>query len=437
MKSNSFQIVVLVVFGALAVLAVLVFSGAIKIGSSNKSDIPGGNVVLWGTWKRDTIIRLFDDLNRTNKSFSVTYIQKNPQTFASDLVEAIASGAGPDMVLISQDTIVATQNKLYHIPYVSFPERSYKDTYTQEGDLFLAPDGVIALPLTIDPIILYYNRNLFEGAGITLPPKTWDEMNNIVPLLTKKDSNNNLIQSALSFGSFTNVMHADDIFSLLLQQAGNPIVAYNGQILQSKLSDKMGLSTSPAESTLTFYTSFIDPNNKLYSWTKTFTNARDAVLSEQLAMYLGYASELPLISAKNPNLNFDITTVPQIPGSNAKSTYGNMYGIAIVKSSKNIATAFSAATLLSGKDFMGKVIGKLLEEAPIAPTRRDMLATPPQNLYGPTLYGSALISRAWLTPSKSVSSQIFSDMIEDVVRGAFSVGDSISKANNRLNVSLQ
>jgi hypothetical protein len=81
MKSNSFQVVVLVIFGVLAVLAVLVFSGAIKIGSSKKSDVPGGNVVLWGTWKRDTIIRLFDDLNRTNKSFSVTYIQKNPQTF--------------------------------------------------------------------------------------------------------------------------------------------------------------------------------------------------------------------------------------------------------------------------------------------------------------------------------------------------------------------
>lgn len=436
MKSTTFQIVILVVFGVLLTFAVLIFSGLINVGKSKTTAQVQGNVTLWGTIPRDVVIRNFEEFNRTNKTFTITYIQRNPETFDQDLVEAIASGAGPDLVLLPDNAIQKTENKLYHIPYQSFPERTFRDTYTEEGTLFLAPDGIIGLPLTIDPIIMYYNRNLLEGAGITMPPKTWDEVRVDVPLLTKKDSGGNVIQSALSFGTYANVSHAKDILSFLLLQAGNPIVAYDGAMLTSVLDATLGFAVAPAVSVVDFYTEFADPTKEDYTWNKALPNSEEAFLSEQLAIYFGYASELPLISAKNPNLNFDIAQVPQIKNSNQKVTFGRMYGVAIVKSTKNFPAAFAAATTISGKDFMLALVTKLLEEAPIAPARRDLLATPPQNLYGPTLFNSALIARSWLDPGEAQSGPIFSTMIDNVLRGATSITDAISQASSKLNLSL-
>ena len=40
--------------------------------------------------------------------------------------------------------------------------------------------------LYIDTIGLYYNKALFNNAGIVNPPKTWDEFNSDVKQLTQK-----------------------------------------------------------------------------------------------------------------------------------------------------------------------------------------------------------------------------------------------------------
>lgn len=438
MKGNSFQTIVLVIFGVLGVLAVLIFSGAIPIGKKSSQSTAQGSVTLWGTFKRDQVIQIFEEFNRVNKTYIVNYIEKNPVTLETDLVEAIASGVGPDVVIISQEQILSLQNKLYHIAYQSFPERTYRDTYVTESGLYLLPDGIVALPLTIDPMIMYYNKNLFEAAGITQAPKTWDDVSDDVKLLTKKDERGNVIQSGIALGTFTNINNAKDILATLIMQTGNPIAVFDGKTARSTLVDKPKVESAPSTSTaLDFYNQFSNPLSNLYSWTKSHPNSRDAFLGEKLAIYLGYASELPLISAKNPNLNFDIARFPQVKDSTSLVTFGNMYGVAIVKSTKNFNTAFTAASAISGQDFEQKLVKALLEKAPIAPARRDLLATPPANLYGPVLYNSALIARGWLDLGDSVTNPIFSDMIEDVVKGVSNTSESIYKASNRYNLAAQ
>ena len=50
MKGN-FQIIVLIIFIATAILGVLVFSGAIPLGNQNNTTGGQGTVILWGTVK--------------------------------------------------------------------------------------------------------------------------------------------------------------------------------------------------------------------------------------------------------------------------------------------------------------------------------------------------------------------------------------------------
>ncbi len=437
MKTSPFQIGILIFFIVCVAVAMLLFTGVIgKDKTVNQGS--KGSVTLWGTYQQSVMGKMISEYNTSHpKSTSIVYVPIQAGTLETNLAEAIASGNGPDMVMINQEQIFKNQSKLYTIPYESLPEATFRATYAAEGELFMLPGGVIGLPLTIDPLIMYYNRDLMEGAGITIPPKTWNEVTKITPLLTKKDTNQNIIQSAIPFGIYSNLQNASDIVSLLVLQAGNPIVLKQND----KFRAVFGVSLSqtggsqevlPAQAVVNFFTQFVDPTKETYTWNRSFTNARNEFISGELAIYIGYASELPSIVAQNPNLNFDITKVPQPALTGTQMTYGNVQALAIVKASKNISAAIGAASELTGAEFSAKLTEELLGIAPVAPARRDLLGKVPQNSFGPTLYSSAIISRGWYSPGRSVIDPIFNNLIDDVVRGVSSVTQSVNDAHSKL-----
>lgn len=156
---------------------------------------------------------------------------------------------------------------------------------------------------------MYYNRSLLDSAGIIYPPKTWDEFRTMVPLLTKKDDNNKISQSAVALGQFTNITNSKDIIASMILQTGNTIVEEKEDGFVSTLEDPSKYSL---ENTLEFYTDFADPLNDLYSWNKSLSDSRDLFSGENLAFYFGYASELQYLINRNPNQNFLMAPIPQI-----------------------------------------------------------------------------------------------------------------------------
>jgi multiple sugar transport system substrate-binding protein len=50
-----------------------------------------------------------------------------------------------------------------------------------------SPDKLIAVPKTANPFAMFYNKAMFEEAGITKPPTTWTEFVDIAKELTKPD----------------------------------------------------------------------------------------------------------------------------------------------------------------------------------------------------------------------------------------------------------
>src|SRR5665811_391555 len=106
-------------------------------------------------------------------TYNVTYIQKNQTDFDTDFVQALADGVGPDVVILRDDSLYKNRNRFLVIPYTSYSQRTFKDTFTQETEMFLSPSGVTALPLFVDPLVLYWNRDIFANALVASPPKYW------------------------------------------------------------------------------------------------------------------------------------------------------------------------------------------------------------------------------------------------------------------------
>jgi len=421
---SKFQIILLSVFGLFILIAVATF--AFYRGSSSGMI----NVTIWGSLPYEDFNSLLaSGVLAQDKNFQVSYVEVPESSLEKEFTEALAEGSGPDLIVLRQDQLWKNKSKLLAIPYASVGEREFTDTFAESGEIYLMSDGIYALPLVSDPLVLYYNRDLLSAGGIAKPLAYWDEIFKETGNLTKRDAAGNIVRSSIALGEFKNIANAKDIISLLLLQAGTPITAFSGGDLQSVLRANFGLSVAPAEAALEFYTQFSNPTKSFYSWNRTLPEAQTRFTSGDVAYYLGFASELRTLRSKNPTLNFSVVSAPQSRVSGKSLTVGRLYGISVTRGARDPQAALTAAWRLTSAP-SAAALSKLML---LPPARRDLLSEKPTDTVLPIFYNSALQMKGWVDPSPKDTAKIFSDMIESVTSGRARISESVSKAHDELN----
>lgn len=412
----------------MGILVLLGIVGAVLFATAkNKGNGSAPQLVMWGTLPSQEVVSVLTKASQDYRdAVNVAYVEKNPATYENDLIAALARGQGPDLILLPQNLVIKQRDKFYAIPFDTYSERSFKDSFIEEGELYLADEGILGLPFSVDPIVMYWNRDMFGDAGVPLPPTSWTEFYTLVPKLTKKDGNGNITQSLIAFGEARNVTHAKDVLALLSIQAGTPIVSRTTGGYVS-VFDRGGERLVPAEEALAYYTEFSNPLKPSYSWNRAMANDRGAFLAGKLAVYFGYASELSSLREANPNLNFDVALVPQALGK--KSTLGRMNAIAILKSSPNISSAYVAAYTLTSS----VLEGDWADKSGFPPVRRDLLTKLPGDAYKAVFYRSALISNGWLDPDDAGTNAAFARLVENVTSGKLRISESVRAASQEIN----
>jgi ABC-type glycerol-3-phosphate transport system substrate-binding protein len=431
---NNFQTILIAVFLAFFIVAVLIFSGAIPLPGGKDAGI-AGKVVIWGTFPNSVLTDSIDSIGLENKNLNLVYFKKEASTYQQDLIEAFANGKGPDLFIVTPDMIQRNNNFIYKIPYASYPKKTFTDSFIDGASIYLDNDGIVGLPLVVDPIVLYYNKDILTNEGIVNPPKTWDELFTINSTLTKRENNGTILSSMIALGQYNNVNNAKDILATLLLQNNNPIVRKNETSYVSVLnSNPMSLTVSPVDAVLTFFTQFSNPSNTAYSWNGSLPTSLDMFTGSKLAFYIGRASELFNIESVNPNLSFDITQIPQIKDSTTKSTFGELYAVVVSNKSTNMNSAFQVA----GKLSTGDSAKSLSVATSLPPASRALLSDKPtDNSYLFTFFNSALISKSWSDPDKNKSDLIFKELIENILSNRASMSESINKAQGQLDLLLK
>ena len=436
MKSSSFQTILMVVFLVVFAGAILVFSGLLG-GGTKKSTKPTGNVAIWGIIPKESMQSYIDNFNISSQGYTISYEEHSPENFQQDLTVALADGASPDAVIVSSEIFSSIKSKIYLTPFAAYTERTFRDTNVDGAQIFLDPSGIVAMPLVVDPLVVYYNRDILAASNFVVPPTTWDDLASSIPLLTRRDSRNAIVQSTVGLGQYQNVNRARDILSALFLQSGNSIVSYNASTKSNQADLRNGASnegsTLPSASALTFYTSFSSPTNTNYSWNSALPNTLDTFLSGKSAFYIGRASELFNIQSKNPNLNFDVATLFQTKGSTRPITYGSFIAIATLKSSPNPVAGYAALMLLSSHDGVD-ILSKSLS---LPPARRDLLLVPQQSPYTSVFFRAALSTFSWADPNPNATEKIFRDMINTVNSGANNATTAIYEATRDLQSNIR
>ena len=424
-KMSIFQIIVLSSFGALAVAGMLVFA----IATSNNAGATLGKIIIWGTLAQAAVHAVVRQASEANTSLSqVTYIQKNASTYENDLTQALASGSGPDLFFITENNAYKNAGQIFVIPYTSFAQTQFQNIFVDAASPFLAPNGVIAIPIVADPLVLYWNRDMLSSAGIAQPPQYWDELYEMARIMSKKDNSGALTQSAVAMGGYRNIKHAKDILAALILQAGGTITVYDQQgELESALGGRAGGNQQASPSAVRFYSGFADATKDYYSWSNALPLSSDAFTGGTLALYIGRASEAALLARANPNLNISVALLPQVRGASRTLDVSTVYALAAARTSKSPSNAIAVAYLLSAT-----VNSAAFSTALGIPSARlDILAQPTQG--NNDIFNKEVItSHGWIDPDPKQTDDIFRGMIDEIASGARLVNDAILRADQQI-----
>ncbi len=426
---SLFQVILMSSFGAFAIAGLVIFA----VVTSNQQSATLGDVEIWGTLDQAAFTAVMRQLAETDSRFrSVTYVEFEESEYEERLTEALASASGPDIFVMRHDYTERHLPKLWVIPYETLSVEQYTATFIDGAAAFLSREGVAAIPFAVDPMVMYWNRDVLATSGFAQPPQYWDELFDFGADATKRSLTNAIERSGVALGEYRNINHAKDILALLMLQAGATITSRSSTSeLAPSLIVRAATGQAPAESALRFYTDFANPVKTHYSWNRSLPESRQSFGSGNLALYFGYASEEPLIRRINPNLSFAVAPMPQIRNEETMMNAGRIYGFAIAKGSDNPQGALTISFLLSGSE----PASQLSTALGIPATRRDVLAIPVPGR-DELFNKQALLVRTWIDPNPSQTDDVFRDMIENVTSGAANLAESLQRADRALGETI-
>lgn len=424
---KTYQIIVLGIFILAAIIAVLMFGGVLP-GFNNDAGV-GKKIKaeVWGTFDKKLMEEFFKKIKKDNENITFSYSEKSEESFESELINALANNEGPDIVLIRENLIFKHKKKLHTISQKNYKIRDFKNEFIDIGEMFIysADQKLLGFPFALDPLIMYYNKDMLKSALIAEAPQNWNDFLEASKALTIKDEGENIKQAGAALGEFVNISHAKDILSALIMQSGDPIVDKNSfKVILGKNGGKENKATASA---VKFYSDFSDSQNLAYSWNKFLGNDFEAFLKGKLAVYFGYASELNKIKELNPNLNFDAAPLPQ-NSYGAKITFGKIWGASITNKAKNKEDMEFAARFLTSLNS----VKSFRDVFYLPPVSRNLLKESQSDYYMSIFYDSAILSRAWLDPDPKETSIAFKNMLESINSGGRKIDQALNDVRGKI-----
>lgn len=376
-------------------------------------------------------------------NISITYRKLRLEEFESELINALAEDRGPDIFSIrntwvnkylpkikplppkttlayeiSQKSLGVKQEIIIEVRDTksitiaelenAFIDVVYKDTI-KNGEIY-------GLPLSVDTLVLFYNKDLFNAAGIPLPPNNWAALQDNVRKLTFQNNDGDLIQSGVAIGTAENVSYSTDILSLLMLQNGAQIISGRRVTFGNPPPGSTDRKYNPGPEALTFYTDFSNPGKEVYTWNSDFPNSIDAFAQGQVAMMFGYHADIKTLEAKRQGkLNFGITNIPQIQGRPADINFSRYWINTVSNKSGNINEAWDFVQFMARK----KSVKAYLDKTGKPTALRSLIAEQIENDELSIFVEQLLTAQSWYRGNNaSVAESAFSEMIESVSQGA-------------------
>jgi multiple sugar transport system substrate-binding protein len=292
-----------ILLGMAIVLGIVFFIYNVILPKFFPAKINQVKLIYWGLYEDASIVSpIIAGFEKEHPNIDIEYIKQEIEQYKDKLVTRSNNGNGPDIFRFHNTWVPELSNLLLPLPSSVVSKEDFSKNYYPVIRADLIRNGAIyGVPLQIDTLNLYVNRDLFQAAGLKIPT-TWIDFGNAARQITVKGENNSIKTAGAAMGTFSNITHAPDIISMLLVQ--------DGVDLKNMSSNLQAVSDA-----LNYYSSFALPAGNV--WDDTLDESIKAFASGTLGMYFGYSWDFFKIKSINPNLSFDIYSVPTLPGQNA------------------------------------------------------------------------------------------------------------------------
>ena len=311
--------------------------------------------------EEDAFEEIIAAYHQSHPNININYRKFRYEEFEEKLLDALAENRGPDILSINSLWVREYQNKLAPMPEnitmayqkvkgtikkeVSVDLRTYPTPTTKKiKELF--PDivyknvslneKVYGLPLSLETLVIFYNKDLLNRSGVSQPPASWDDFQSAVQKITRFDSNGNIRQSGTALGTAYNIERNFDILSVLIMQNGATMIDAKGNL---RIFDNQADDFNPGIEAINFYLDFANPVKNVYSWNEDMTGSINAFLTGEVGMVFGYNYHLPTIRANAPRLNFGVAPIPQV-NNEIPQNYANYWIESVSAQSPHINEAW-------------------------------------------------------------------------------------------------
>jgi multiple sugar transport system substrate-binding protein len=430
-----------VIFASIVVLivilaGVLVFLLGRQPTASNQPVIPPATLEVWGVFdSSDVMTPLTRAFHDRYPNLTANYRMLTVEEYESAILNALAAGKGPDVYMINNTWVPRYMERLRPASPASFDVKTFQDSFVEVVyDDLVVGGKIYGVPLHMDTLGLFYNKDYLASAGIATPPATWEEFMQDVKLLTRKDAKGNVTRAGITMGTAKNVNRSFDVLALLMMQQGAQMIPADHS--RATFDEPLSVgheSFYPAQRALTFYTDFANPRKQVYSWNTLQHFSTDAFIAGEAAMTINYSRIIPLIESRSPYMHWAVAPVPQISSRDIDVNFGNYWAFAVSATSKHPDQAWQFLKFATERDNAKKYADAA--KRPVA--RKDLVDVQRNDVKLGVFAVQALTAHSWYEVDNNAIEELFTEMIESVVRGSDSVKDAVGKAAKQVGLLMR
>ncbi len=132
---------------------------------------------VWGDPEELKVLQeLADDFSKENPNIKITVTVADWTTYWDKLQTQLAAGTPPDVFAMDAPLYPDYQSRgviMNLQPYIDKDKFDLTDYYATALQCYKTPDGYYGLPRDVQPSVMYYNKDMFDAAGVAYPDDTW------------------------------------------------------------------------------------------------------------------------------------------------------------------------------------------------------------------------------------------------------------------------
>jgi len=428
-RAQIFKVATIAIAIIVAIFAILLFSGKIG-GISSAKNQNTSSIVVWGTVDEAYFRGAMDAVGQqTGKPLNILYTKVNGDLYSS-IIKAREAGAAPDAVFADHEVLNNISDLLTFIPYTYYSQAEYTNNFILGTHQFATPYGAIFLPALVDPLITIYNKSVLTQSNVARPPKTWAELPKFQEALTRYNTDGSLKVSAFGLGTYSTVQNARDILiANMIQLSHKPRSVFWSTNFDGTVKKTFNVDVGTAQnnnsdsdllSILKFQTSFSDPQKTSYTWSEVGESDYTKFINERLAIYFGYASQIPGIKNKNQNISVGFSYLPQMENDKIITT-GKIYGFALANPNSDLSYVIPILRTLTEQRFTSILAASLN----MSSARVDTLAGGDGGEYSVIVGNSALVTDVFFDTDSRTSQSLVYRLYDNILSGRKNIIDSI------------